>query len=297
VSGSARYFGLSAPCPAYIVSAAVPLPFPPLDFHERAELKILSMLRLPLILCAIALIGSTVSALLYFQIGNSKQVLELRLADATARAEKLDRNLAATNEQNGSLKAKLGAMRGDLDALRIKLNTADTRANRLSHDLALIKEDLTAAKDAVGIYELTARALADEVAALREDLAASRASNASPDAVAGYRNTIAELEKQLATARNGAAVTATAGASTAVFASRAGRATVLTVGPESAFVVLNFGEARGAQLGQKLTVSQGTLEVATVLISDVRANFSVAQVLPDTLRGVLQKGDLAVLLR
>ena len=78
---------------------------------------------------------------------------------------------------------------------------------------------------------------------------------------------------------------------------RAGRATILTVGPESAFVVLNFGSARGAQLGQKLAVSQGSDEVATILISDVRANFSVAQVLPDTLRGVLQKGDLAVLIR
>ena len=44
-------------------------------------------------------------------------------------------------------------------------------------------------------------------------------------------------------------------------------------------------------------MQRGTDEVATVLISDVRTNFSVAQVLPDTLRGVLQKGDLAVLIR
>ena len=82
-----------------------------------------------------------------------------------------------------------------------------------------------------------------------------------------------------------------------MFSSRPGRATVLTVGPSSAFVVLNFGSARGAQLGQRLTVSQGTDVVATVLISDVRTNFSVAQVQPDTLRGVLQKGDLALLIR
>ena len=103
--------------------------------------------------------------------------------------------------------------------------------------------------------------------------------------------------RQLASARNGAVAPAAVGASTAVFTSRAGRATILTVGPESSFVVLNFGSARGAELGQKLTVSQGTSEVATVLISDVRTNFSVAQVLPETVRGVLQKGDLAVLIR
>ena len=122
-----------------------------------------------------------------------------------------------------------------------------------------------------------------------------RASNASPEAVAAYKSTIAELEKQLATAKNGA--TTGVGTSTAVFTNRSGRATVLTVGPSSAFVVLNFGSTRGAQLGQRLTVSQGTETVATVLISDVRSQFSIAQVQPDTLRGVLQKGDTAVLIR
>ena len=255
------------------------------------------MHRLPLFLCAIALVGSALSAGLYFRIGNSKLVLEQRLADTTSRAAKLDADLAASNQQNGSLKSRLSTVSTELSAVKGKLARADARATQLDRDLTAARSDLSAAKDVVAVYELTARALADEVAALRVDLADSRASNASPEAVAAYKNTIAELERQLATARNGAAATAAAGASTAVFASRAGRATVLTVGPENAFVVLNFGSARGAQLGQKLTVSQGSGEVATVLISDVRTNFSVAQVLPDTLRGVLQKGDLAVLIR
>ncbi len=82
-----------------------------------------------------------------------------------------------------------------------------------------------------------------------------------------------------------------------MFTNRAGRATILTVGPENAFVVLNFGSARGAKLGQKLAVSQGTSDVATVQISDVRAHYSIAQVLTDSLRGVLQKGDSATLIR
>ena len=255
------------------------------------------MHRLPLILCVIALIGSALSAGLYFRIGNSKQVLESRLADVTNRATKLDTELAASNQQNGSLKAKLGTASSELKIAHTKLATADARANQLDRELTAAKSDLSAAKEVVAVYELTARALADEVTALRQDLSESRASNASPEAVAAYKGAISELERQLAIARNGAVAPAAAGASTAVFASRAGRATILTVGPENAFVVLNFGAARGAQLGQKLTVSQGTDEVATVLISDVRTNFSVAQVLPDTLRGVLQKGDLAVLIR
>ena len=223
-------------------------------------------------------------------MGNSKKILELRLADVTTRAGGLDTDLAAAKEQNGALKASVATLNGEIETTKAKLSAAETRAGELS-------TSLDQAKSVLSIYELTARALADEVAALRHDLSDSRASNASPEAVSAYKATIGELERQLASARNGAAAPTAAGASTAVFTNRAGRATVLTVGPESAFVVLNFGTSRGAQLGQKLTVSQGTKVVATVLISDVRANFSVAQVLPDTLRGVLQKGDSALLLR
>ncbi len=248
------------------------------------------MHRLPLFLVAIALLGSTLSAVLYFRIGNSKQVLEQRLNDANARATQLDGALAAANEQNGSLKGKVTALDAELAATATKLAAADARVTQLDRDLVDTKSVLA-------VYEATTRALSEEVTALREDLEDSRKSNASPEAVLAYKTTIAELERQLAVAKNGAAVTSGAGASTAVFASRVGRATILTVGPQNAFVVLNFGSSRGAKLGQKLTVSQGSNEVATVLISDVRANFSVAQVLPDTLRGILQKGDSALLIR
>jgi hypothetical protein len=248
------------------------------------------MHRLPLFLCALALLGSALSGALYFRIGNTKQVLEQRLADATVRASKLDAALATANEQHGVLKGKIAAIDGELEVTKARLTEATTRVTQLDRDLVDTKSVLS-------VYETTTRALGEEVAALREDLEDSRSSNASPEAVAAYKTTIAELERQLAVARNGATAPVLPGTSTAVFASRVGRATVLTVGPESAFVVLNFGTTRGAKLGQKLTVSQGTSDVATVLISDVRTNFSVAQVLPDSLRGVLQKGDSALLVR
>ena len=255
------------------------------------------MHRLPFFLCAIALLGSSLSAVLYFRIGNSKQVLESRLADATTRATKLEANLATATEQTGTLKGKLSALDAELERTHAKLAASDARATELDRELNQAKTDAAQAKSVVAVYESTARALADEIVELRKDLSDIRASNASPEAVQAYKNTLAELARQLAASRNGAAAPTVAGGSTAVFTSRAGRATVLTVGPESAFVVLNFGSARGAELGQRLNVNQGNTVVATVLISDVRTNFSVAQVLPDTLRGVLQKGDLAVLIR
>ena len=248
------------------------------------------MNRLPIFLCVVAVGGAVFSAALYIRIGNSKQLLQVQLADSTTRATKLESDLASANEQNGTLKANLTAATTELDATKIKLTSSETRAAQLDRDLAQTKSLLA-------LQEQNARALSGEVSSLRRDLDDARNSNASPEAVAAYKNTIAELERQLANARNGAAAPSAAGAATAVFSSRVGRATVFTVGPSSAFVVLNFGSARGAQLGQRLSVSQGTQVVATVLISDVRTNFSVAQVQPESLRGVLQKGDSAVLIR
>lgn len=248
------------------------------------------MPRLPLILCALAVLGLALTTGLYLRLDDSKKSVELRHADQTARTAQVEAALAAANERTGALKASAASLTAELEATRGKLAASEARATGLDRDLAQAKTVLT-------VYDETARALAGEVAALRTDLSEARASNAAPEAVEGYKNTIAELERQLANARNGAALPTAMGAANAVFASRAGRATVLTVGPESSFVVLNFGSVRGAQIGQKLSVSQGSEVVATVLINDVRNNFSIAHVLPDSLRGVLHKGDSAVLLR
>lgn len=248
-----------------------------------------------IVLCAFALLGAVFSGVLYLRIGNSKQILAAELAGANDRATHLQSDLAAANEQTGSLKAKVATLDATLDSTRTELAATNEKLSSAELRAVVLDHDLTRANNLVTVYEQNTKALSTEVAALRADLDDSRNSNASPEAVAAYKNTIAELEKQLATARNGA--TAGAGASTAAFTNRSGRATVLNVGPANAFVVLNFGSARGAQLGQHLTVSQGTEIVATVLISDVRTHFSIAQVQPDTLRGVLQKGDSAILLR
>jgi len=241
------------------------------------------MSRLSLLLCVVALLGSTLLAVLFFREANAKKLLEVELAGTTARATRLASDLATANEQNSALKAGLTAATTELAATKEKLSSTELRAAVLDHDLAQ-------AKDQLSVYEQTTRAMAGEVASLKAELADTRATFAPPEAVA-------ELERQLANARHGAAAPTAAGASTAVFASRPGRATVLNVGPSSAFVVLDYGSARGAQLGQLLAVSQGTEIVAQVLISDVRTNFSIAQVQPDTLHGALQKGDLAVLIR
>jgi hypothetical protein len=69
---------------------------------------------------------------------------------------------------------------------------------------------------------------------------------------------------------------------------------VVRVGPADAFVVLDYGAAHGARPQAVIRLQRGTSELAQVQISDVRPGFSLAQVLPGTLKGQLQTGDLVV---
>jgi uncharacterized protein YoxC len=241
-------------------------------------------------LSAVALFAAAVLAVLYVRVGNAKQLVDRQLAETTAHADKLSSDLASANDQNAALTTKVGALDTDLGATKGKLAASESRVTELDRILG-------EAKNLLALQEQNTRALAAEVASLKTDLADTRASNASPEAVTAYQHTIAELERQLAAAGNGAALPTAAGASTAVFMNRIGRATVLSVGPENAFVILDFGTARGAEAGQQLSITHGTELAAMVLISDVRNNFSIAQVQPDSLHGALQKGDSAVLIR
>lgn len=248
------------------------------------------MPRLSLVLCIVAVVGAAISAVLFLRVNNAKKLLEVQLTTANAHAAKLAADLAVATEQTTQLQASVATTTADLVATREKLTVADKRTAALDRELAQ-------SLGKVAVYEQTARAMSEEIAGLKAELADTKATFVSPADVSAYKNTIAELERQLATASNGAAAPTATGAATAVFANRPGRATVLSIGPSNAFVVLDFGSARGALRGQRLNINQGTEIVATVLISDVRTNFSIAQVQPDSLRGVLQKGDLALLIR
>ena len=247
------------------------------------------MNRLLLVLSLFAFTVSGSLGALYWQTFETRR-------DLNTRNSVLDGQLAASRELASSFQKQAASLDHQLDSARSLLTTAETRTAQLTTDLASSRIDLTTSRAALAARDLAESTLREELASLRHDLADTRAAAIPATQVAAYQSTIAELERQLATAKNGAALPTAAGASTAVFASRAGRssATVVSVGPEGAFVVLNYGTVRGAQLGQKFAIRSGSNLLATALISDVRSQFSVAQVEPDSLRGVLHKGDLAV---
>lgn len=255
---------------------------------ESRSLSVTMPRRSLLILVTIALGGAVLFAALYYRAQAENTRVGQLLDHESRRSAKLADELATAKVETSAMTVKISFLETEVSGAQTKLAAADARAAQLDRDLAQTK-------GALSVYELNARALANELSNLRQELASRRAAETSPEAVAAYKATIADLERQLAVAGNGAAVTNVAGASTAVFTSRVSRATVLTVGPSNSFVVLNFGTRRGAKVGQQLDVTQDGLPVATVALSDVRSDFSIGQVLPASLRTPLQKGNLAVL--
>jgi len=240
------------------------------------------MSRLLTTLTALSLASTVGLALLYVRASTGRDYLAAHLQDATTRNARLESQTDALQQKVTSLDSALGESRS-------KLTEREAESARLARDLAQTKAALAEREQAV-------RALGTELAGLKQDLDSARNSAVGPEAVAAYKNTIAELERQLARVSNGAAVPTAPGASTAVFTSRAGRsAPVVSVGPGNSFVVLSYGSTRGARLAQTLPVNRGTDQIATVLITEVRTQFSIAQVEPGSLHGDLHKGDLALI--
>lgn len=241
------------------------------------------MNRLLLALSLLAFTASGTLGALYWQSLETRRELAARNREAAGQLA-LSRDLASSFQKQA---VTAGAQ---LETTKSQLAAAETRTVQLSSDLA-------AARTTLATRDQTERTLRDELSSLRRDLADTRAAVIPATQVEAYQATIAELERQLAVAKNGAALPTAAGASTAVFSSRRAptSAAVVSLGPENAFVVLNYGSSHGAQLGQRFALRNGADLLATVLISDVRTQFSVAQVEPDSVRGVLHKGDLAIL--
>ncbi|MCR6657047.1 MAG: hypothetical protein NVV63_14830 [Opitutus sp.] len=244
------------------------------------------MNRLSLVLSVLVLAGAAIAAALYWRLVETRAHLQTQLVSATGRANDLQRQLTTAHESIEDLNTRLTALDADLGETKSKLTFSETKNAQLGHEL-------TQTKNLLAARELASAELGRQIQTLRDELTEARAQAASAEELEDARATIAQLERQLAEAKHGAAASDTASA-TAVFSSRP-RALVLSVGPSSSFVILNYGSDRGAAAGQTLTIQRGTDVLAKVLISDARPAFSVAQVQPDSLHGVLQKGDFAIL--
>ena len=219
----------------------------------------------------------------------SRQNADLRfeLKQATKQVEALGRHAVELDSQLGSAKSRTTATESKHAQLNRELNETKTQLNeREQREVALMAE-LATLRQKVSDVVLPAAVPATS---------AGPAAAVSPSVdIAASNRRIAELERQLTELLTRAlSESLPAPAVTEPPPAAPASHQVVRIGPRDSFVVLDVGTDHGARLNDTIALRHGTSEVARVQISDARPRFSVAQVLPGTLKGQLQSGDLVV---
>lgn len=246
------------------------------------------MRNLTLILCVVALAGSVASGVLYFLIGNTKQELFQRWQNTEAQLNAAETRVASLEGQNEELTAQTRSLDAELAAAKRELTENNVQLNQLRDALDLAEE---ARANAVSEREDAVAELAaveTEIVALRDQLATS----ISPTEAQRYRRTIADLEARTGELEQ---YIARQNQDPSLVSGRAQHAQVLKVGPQNAFVVINFGATHGAAPNQRIQLQRGSEPLGIAEISLTKEHYSIAQVLPGTLSGSIRKGDAAFL--
>ncbi|HEY0863581.1 MAG TPA: hypothetical protein VGD97_05700 [Lacunisphaera sp.] len=216
---------------------------------------------------------------------------------------RLEAQLTRLSRQNAGL-------RYDLKQATRQATAAGQRAVELDSQLgsAKVRTTATETRNRQLVRQLTEReqrevALMAELAALRRPDHSASPTGESTDQTATLNagndssaliQRIAELEDQLTQLLTRALAESLPEPAESDAANATLPHQVVRVGPAAAFVVLDYGTEHGAQPRAIIRLRRGTSELAQVQISDVRPRFSLAQVLPGTLKGQLQTGDLVV---
>ena len=233
------------------------------------------------LICGLGVVGLLAAAAGFWHLWHSRALLDATLSETRADLHQSREALASRTQQAEALVEQLTGARTESEAIRSQLAAAEARAITLSRELSEVRTQFT---DQTATLQQREAAL-DE---LKKELIQSRLNGAAAlnAGLEEHRRTIRQLEQDLLEAQTRAAPAAP----------EARAMKVLSVGPADAFVVLDYGSTRGAAVNQQLLVRRDSASLATVTISDVRENHSIAQVMAASLRGSLRPGDPVTLL-
>jgi len=215
-------------------------------------------------------------------LSRQNAALRYELKQASRQAADIGQRAVELDSQLGSSKARTTATEAANVQLARQLTEREQREVTLMAELATLRP------------QTSGRRPPEEPAVLPTLIITASPTPPPPPVVefevGPYRRRIAELEEQLTRLLTRALAETRPEPTPPVPAPHQ----VVRVGPAAAFVVLDYGAEHGARPQAIIRLQRGTSELAQVQISDVRPRFSLAHVLPGTLKGQLQTGDLVV---
>lgn len=243
-------------------------------------------------LCTALIITQRTNAGLEAQVTRlSRQNADLRyeLKQTSKQAADIGQRAVELDSQLGSAKVRTTATETRNVQLVRQLTEREQREVALMEELAALRQHSTGRSPSEQPVVLPALILTAGKESSTLATPPAREIDVSP-----YRQRIADLEDQLTRLLTRALAETLPPPAPPGSEPSASPHQVVRVGPAAAFVVLDYGETHGARPQAIIRLQRGTSELAQVQISDVRPRFSLAQVLPGTLKGQLQTGDLVV---
>jgi Chromosome segregation ATPases len=252
------------------------------------------MKALTLVLCILALLGSAASGFFWWQIGETKTLLQKELSAEQTRAAGLENDLSQTKASLEQTNAKLAETDAALGDTKRSLTAAEARNVQTTRELEAAKRTIAAKEEAE-------RKLNADLDQLRRELVQTRlaAQVGSPEELEKARQTIASLESRIAELQGnaaGASTTAADGSAAPAkpaLSERTAAAKVAQVGSKNAFVVLELGTEDGISVGNKFAIKRAGDVIAESVISEVKETFAIAQVVPSSIKTTLKAGDIA----
>jgi hypothetical protein len=250
---------------------------------------------------AIAVLSAAASTVFFLQMGSAKEQLRQESAQAATQATALQTQLTEAAARSEVLQKKLGVLDSDLGQAKSQATAAEARGTQLARETTQLRNQLAAKTD-------SAQALAGELGQLKQELAqvklnaATTAAEQSEDhktSLAALQSRVAELEAAAAkpslrgNRANRSSKTAPGANGSLQPNDEAASYPVLSIAPANAFVVINAGVAQGIEPKQKLVISRAGQTLAEAVVSSCDDNFSIAQIVSQSLKGNLAKGDLA----
>ncbi len=242
-------------------------------------------------LSILAIIGAIASGAFYYlnrqEANNLAQQLQTSQAQLNAERSK-SADQAATIKD---LQDQLDQSARSLQEARSNITVISARSNQLKRENQRFTEELEMRLDN---EEKLQRSLAD----LKKEMAAQKANSITLEEANAYEQKIASLESTILKLESTPAkpvspsIAETYGNLKPAPSDANGK--ILTVGPQSSFVIVSLGYTSGIRLDHLLEVKREGESVAKIQISEVKENLSIARILPGSMKTDPLPGDLVV---
>lgn len=242
-------------------------------------------------LSILAIIGAIASGAFYYlntkEANNLAQELQTSQTQLNAERAKSSTQAATIEDLQGQLEQSARS----LQEARSNITVVSARSNQLKRENQRFTEELEMRMDNEENLQRSLADLKKEMAAQKANSITLEEANAYEQKIATLESTILKLESTPPKPANPSTSDAYANLKPAPSGS-SGR--VLTVGPQSSFVIVSLGYTSGIRLDHLLEIKREGESIAKIQISEVKENLSIARILPGSMQIDPIAGDLVV---